>query len=165
MDENDFKRLLEASAAETQRRFDETAERLAGEMRTFVDANAAETRQLFDNQTAELTNRFETKTAEIRQLFEETTQELRRHFDVTAEEMKHEVQLVAERVIMVDERLTREAADIRTEMHQEFADTQAMIKFSHAELDRRFHALEEKAPARWRKASTGCRPAWTASKQ
>src|SRR5712692_4534881 len=98
MDENDFKRLLEASAAETQHRFDETAERLAGEMRTFVDANAAETRQLF----------------------EKTAKELRLHFDVTAEEMKHEVQLVAERVSMVDERLTREAADIRAEMHQGF---------------------------------------------
>ena len=123
MDEIDFKRLLEASAAETQRRFDETAERLAGEMRTFVDASAAETRQLF----------------------EKTAKELRLHFDVTAEEMKHEVQLVAERVIMVDERLTREAADIRAAMNQGFADTQAMIKFSHAELDRRIHAVEEKA--------------------
>jgi chaperonin cofactor prefoldin len=30
-------------------------------------------------------------------------------------------------------------------MHQGFADTQAMIKFSHAELDRRIHAVEEKA--------------------
>ena len=42
-----------------------------------------------------------------------------------------------------DERLTREAADIRDEMRQGFADTQAMIKFSHSELDRRITSLED----------------------
>jgi len=36
-------------------------------------------------------------------------------------------------------------ADIRAEMRQGFADTQAMIKFSHAELDRRIHGVEDRA--------------------
>ena len=156
MDEKDFKRLLEASATETQRRFDETTERLSAEMRTFVDANAAETRLLFDTRTAEITNRFDastaelkehfdTRSAEMKQYMDKTAEKLRLHFDTTAEDMRHQVQLIAERVVMVDERLEREAADIRAEMRQGFADTQAMIKFSHAELDRRIHAVEDRA--------------------
>jgi archaellum component FlaC len=189
MDEKDFKRLLEASAAETQKRFDETTERISREMRTFVDTNAAETRLLFDTRTAEITarfdtrtaeitthfnsrtaeitthfdtrtaeitnrfdtrtieitNLFETRTAELKQYMDETARDLRLHFDIKTEEMKHQVQLVAESVLMVNDKLDREAADIRAEMRQGFADTQAMIKFSHAELDRRILAVEERA--------------------
>ena len=93
---------------------------------------------------------FEASAAETRRLNEETRAQLgeaiadsRRHFDVTAEGLRHEIRLVAEKVTGVDERLTREAADIRGEMRQGFADTQAMIKFSHAELDRRVTSLED----------------------
>lgn len=43
----------------------------------------------------------------------------------------------------LDEKLDRTAADIRDEVRRGFADTQAMIKFSHTELDRRIRTLEE----------------------
>ncbi len=112
MDEIDFKRLLDESAAETQRR---------------IDASAAETQRHFDETTERL------------------AKDMRTHFDTVAEGMDHKIGLIAERVIMVDERLTREAIDIRSKMDQGFAETQAMIKFSHAELDRRIHAVEEKS--------------------
>ena len=67
---------------------------------------------------------------ELKALFAETqrlVEDSRRHFDVTAEGLRHEIRLVAEKVTGVDERLSREATDIRGEMRQGFADTQAMI--------------------------------------
>ncbi len=68
--------------------------------------------------------------------------DLRRHFDVTAESMRQTVMVVAEAVLSVSDKLDREAADIRQEMRQGFADTQAMIKLSHGELDRRLTSVE-----------------------
>jgi predicted nucleic acid-binding Zn-ribbon protein len=69
--------------------------------------------------------------------------ETRRHFDVVTEATRHEIGLVAESVALVGEKLEREATDIRQEMRTGFADTQAMIRFSHAELDRRVRTVEE----------------------
>ncbi len=67
----------------------------------------------------------------------------RRHFDVVAEANKHETQLVAEAVTLTREALDREATDIRGEVRRTASETQAMIKFSHVELDRRVRTLEE----------------------
>ncbi len=67
----------------------------------------------------------------------------RRHFDVVTEGTRHEIRLVAESVAHSSEKLDREAGDIRDEMRRGFAETQAMIKFSHAELDRRVGKLEQ----------------------
>jgi hypothetical protein len=69
--------------------------------------------------------------------------ELHRHFDVVTEATKHEVRLVAESVAQVKEELNRETNALRQEMSRGFAETQAMIKFSHVELDRRVNVLEE----------------------
>jgi hypothetical protein len=55
----------------------------------------------------------------------------RRQFDVVSEATRHEIRLVAESVAGVNEKLDREAGDIRDEMRRGFAETQAMIKFSH----------------------------------
>jgi hypothetical protein len=86
--------------------------------------------------------------AETRRQFEETANHLSaefRHFvGVEREAFKAQIQLVAEGVINVTEQLLRETADIRMEMRTGFAETQAMIRFSHAELDRRVRSLEEK---------------------
>src|SRR5437870_4632250 len=80
---------------------------------------------------------------ELRRLFETTASDMRRHFDVTAERLEKRIDLVGEAVVRVDQKLDRTATDIRDEMRRGFADTQAMIKFSHAELDRRLRMLEE----------------------
>jgi len=42
----------------------------------------------------------------------------------------------------LDAKLSREVGDLREEMKRGFAETQAMIKFSYAELDRRVTVLE-----------------------
>jgi hypothetical protein len=46
-----------------------------------------------------------------------------RHFDVVSEATRHEIRLVAESVANVNERLDREAGDIRDEMRRGFAET------------------------------------------
>ena len=70
-------------------------------------------------------------------------EDTRRHFDVAVESTKNEVRLVAESVAHLNEEFQRETNTLRQEMGRGFAETQAMIKFSHAELDRRVSALEE----------------------
>ncbi|HEX9982254.1 MAG TPA: hypothetical protein VGF69_03240 [Thermoanaerobaculia bacterium] len=80
---------------------------------------------------------------ELKRLLDAHAAETRRHFDVTTEGLRHAIELVAESVTGTREMLVRETTDIRDEMRRGFAETQAMIKFSHAELDRRVRALEE----------------------
>lgn len=81
------------------------------ELKRLLDANAVETRHHFDDVAATM----------------------RRHFEVAAEGLENKIQLVAEAVARVDEKLDRTAADIREEMRRGLGETQAMIKFSHAE--------------------------------
>jgi len=69
--------------------------------------------------------------------------ETRRHFDVLAERVEQKVQLVAEAVAQVDGKMDRETEALRVEMQRGFSETQAMIKFSHVELDRRVSRLEQ----------------------
>lgn len=47
----------------------------------------------------------------------------RRHFDVGSEATRHEIRLVAESVAHVNEKLDREATDIRDEMRRGFTET------------------------------------------
>ena len=82
------------------------------------------------------------QVVEVRQENAAAHVETRRHFEVTAERLETKFDTLAETVAHLDERLTREDADIRAEMRSGFAETQAMIKFSHAELDRRVTTLE-----------------------
>ncbi len=95
------------------------------ELERLLDANAAENRRYFD----ETADRF--------------AAENRHHFEVATEATKHNIGLVAEKVTSIDEKLSRETAAIREEMRRGFRDTQAMIKFSHDELQRRVQTLEE----------------------
>jgi hypothetical protein len=76
--------------------------------------------------------------------------ETRRFFEVLTERTRHEIGIVAEKVIDLDEKVTRldekldrRTDDVETRMERGFVETQAMIKFSHAELDRRVRTLEE----------------------
>ncbi|MBW3671196.1 MAG: hypothetical protein KY432_05925 [Acidobacteria bacterium] len=69
--------------------------------------------------------------------------ETRRHFDTVAERFDVKIESVAELIAAVDQKLDREGADIREEMRRGFSESQAMIRFSHAELDQRVRSLEE----------------------
>lgn len=85
---------------------------------------------------------------ETRRQFDESVTRLsadtRRQFDVATEATKHEIQLVAEAVGQVSEGLERTRAALEEGLERTARDTQAMIKFSHAELDRRVSALEQR---------------------
>jgi hypothetical protein len=122
---------------------DEELKQLLQEMRQENAAAHAETRQHAEQLFGDTRRHSETLAAETRQHSEQLIGDARRHLEILNEATRHEVQLVAEKVLQLDEKLDREAADIRAEMRQGFADTQAMYKFSHAELDRRMRTLEE----------------------
>jgi hypothetical protein len=62
----------------------------------------------------------------------------RRHFDIMVESVRHDTQLVAENVLGMKEELVR----LAEKLDQTSTDLQAMIKFSHSELDKRLRALE-----------------------
>jgi predicted nucleic acid-binding Zn-ribbon protein len=66
-------------------------------------------------------------------------QETRRHFDVVAEDLRNDVKAVAEGVLAN----TQQIDSLRSEMDEQFSEVKSMIKFSHAELDRRVRTLEE----------------------
>jgi chromosome segregation ATPase len=171
MDENDFKRLLEESAAETHRRIDanaaETRERFAKMEARFdqidarfdqvdarfdrVDARFAQVDARFaqvDARFAQVDARFEQVDAranDLKKHSDETVKQIRQDFHIVAEGMRADVQQVAESVLALNAKLDREAADIRAEMRQGFAETQSMLRFSHSQLDERITALERAA--------------------
>ena len=72
----------------------------------------------------------------------EDLEELKRHLRVISEEIRSEVRLAVETLDGKIESVHREVGALREEMTRGFAETQAMIKFSYAELDRRISALE-----------------------
>jgi len=85
--------------------------------------------------------------AETRRHFDETASRLvgaaRHQFDVSTEAINHEIRLVAEGVASLGERVSREIGRLDEKVDRGFAETQAMIKFSHAELDKRVRMLED----------------------
>jgi hypothetical protein len=81
--------------------------------------------------------------AETRLYIDQKVTENRHFFQVLHEGTKHEIGLVAEKVVHLDEKLDNVKNELEERMEQGFTETQAMIKFSHAELDRRMRTLEE----------------------
>ena len=89
------------------------------ELKEYIDKSAAETREYFDVVAGGIKS------------------ELKHHFDITAEQMRHDVQLLAEVVGIVNSRMEREFAAVRSEMAQGFKDTHDLIRFAYTDLDRR----------------------------
>lgn len=67
----------------------------------------------------------------------ETTEEIKRHFGVVADGLRSEIRVVAEGLTAFREESKRDTEALRLEMRAEFDEVKAMIRFSHAELDRR----------------------------
>ncbi len=124
MTDEDLRALFEAAAVEARRQSAEmkllSAEmnRQFAEVHHRIEDNAAKTNDQFaevhrkiEDSAAKTNDQF----AEVHRKIEESAAETRRHFDITAEGLRHEVGLVAESVLVLDERLTRELADIRGE--------------------------------------------------
>lgn len=70
-------------------------------------------------------------------------EETRRHFDVAVERIETRFDFLAETVQHIGEELQRTRVSLDGKIEQSAAETQAMIKFSHKELDRRVTSLEE----------------------
>ncbi|MEK6372431.1 MAG: hypothetical protein AABO58_07015 [Acidobacteriota bacterium] len=113
MAEEDLKRLIESSAGETRKQF-ETLDKKFDTLDKKIDA---------------VGDRLEGKIDETR-----------RHIDVVAERLEGKIQFLGESVADVKAKLALKAD--RDEMQHGFAETQAMIKFSYSDLDRRLRSLE-----------------------
>ena len=70
--------------------------------------------------------------------------DVKRHADVVAESLRGEIRLVAEGVAGLDEKFTQEFVSVRTELRKQIGDVKALLRGSHADLDRRVTALEKK---------------------
>ena len=85
--------------------------------------------------------------AEMRRHFDETAERIasttRHHFELSTEAFKHENRLIAEGLVSLGERVSREIGRLDEKVDQGFANTQAMIRFSHAELEKRVRTIEE----------------------
>ncbi len=83
------------------------------------------------------------ENASARQENAEMHAETRRHFDVTVERMEKRFDLLAESVAHLDEKLDRSVKSLDEKIDHTAYETQAMIKFSHKDLDRRLTSLED----------------------
>lgn len=70
-------------------------------------------------------------------------EQTRRQFDVTVERIEKRFDLLAETAQHIEEELRRTGARLDEKIERSAAETQAMIKFSHKELDRRVTTLED----------------------
>ncbi len=136
MAEEDLKRLIEESAAKTQGQFERLEKRFDGVEKRLdgVDKRFDGVENRFDGVEKRLDgvdkrlNGVDTKIDDTR-----------RHFEIIAEGLDSKIQFVAETFAA---KLDKETASIREEMRGGFAETQAMIKFSYSDLDRRIRTLE-----------------------
>jgi hypothetical protein len=75
----------------------------------------------------------------------EAVDEIKRHFEVVAEAVRGQVQAVAEGVELLAERigaLETRVGGLQQEVRHEFTETQAMIRLSYSELERRLRDIE-----------------------
>ena len=98
------------------------------DLKRLIESSAAETREQFES--------LDKKIGTLDQKVDDT----RRHIDVVAERLEGQIQLLGESVADVKAKLALKAD--RDEMLHGFAETQAMIKFSYSDLDRRIRSLE-----------------------
>lgn len=68
--------------------------------------------------------------------------ETRRHIDVVNEATRHEIRILAEGIAFVREDLRRTEARLDEKIDASTAETQALIRYSHTQLDQRLQALE-----------------------
>jgi predicted nuclease with TOPRIM domain len=69
----------------------------------------------------------------------DTAEEIKRHFDVVAEGLRSEIRIVVDGLQGLHDEMTAEFKAVR----EEISETQAMIRLSFGQLDRRIRTLEE----------------------
>jgi CRISPR/Cas system-associated exonuclease Cas4 (RecB family) len=117
------------------------------ELVEYLDRRFDEANRLTEQRFAEADRRSQQCVDEANRLTEQKSEEATRHFGAVAEDMDRKLRLVAEGVSNLDEKLER----FRDEVRGEFRETQAMIRFSHADLqtqidnlNRRLTTVEER---------------------
>ena len=80
---------------------------------------------------------------DLKRLIKESAAETRRHFDVVAENLDKKIQMVAEVVNGKVETLRDEMNQRFADVDRHFAKTQAILKFSYSELEKRVHTAED----------------------
>lgn len=71
--------------------------------------------------------------------------ETRRHIDVAYEATHRQIVLLTEGIHSVREELGRTEKRLDDKIDHSAADTQALIRFSHMQLDQRLRAIEQRA--------------------
>ena len=140
--DDDLKKLLETMREENSAAHHETRAQVAA-----LDAKLDSTAERLDTKIDSTAERLDAKldsTAErLDAKIDSTAENLRRHFDVTTEATNSNIRLVAESVTQLTDEMRRGFAAADKKFDTTTAETQAMIKFSHANLDRRLITLEE----------------------
>ena len=150
MAEEDLKRLIESSAAETRKQFeslDKKIDAVAGSLDQKIDAVAESLDKKIDAVAGSLDKKIDAVAGSLDQKIEAVAgslggkiDETHRHIDVVAERLEGKIQFLGESVADVKAKLVLKAD--RDEMQHGFAETQAMIKLSYSDLDRRIRSLE-----------------------
>ena len=81
---------------------------------------------------------------DLRRLFESHSAEIRRHFDVNTEGVKREVSLLAEGLTPFVQKLDTSIGRLDKKIDATAIETQAAVKFSHSELERRMREIEDR---------------------
>jgi hypothetical protein len=122
MSDEELKALLAAMTADIVRQVDAKIDAAVGEMSLHFEARINSTNDTMHS----------------------IADELHLHFDIATEESRVRFDQLGEAIATVDEKVVREVARLDEKIDRRFDDTQALIKFSHHDLDRRVRVLEKK---------------------
>ena len=111
-----------AGFASVQQEFADVRQEFAGVRQEFADVRQ------------EMRNGFEA----VRQENAAEHIETQRHIDAMIDRLDHRLEFVAEGLMAVDQKLDRRCDALGEQVDSGIAETQAMIRFSHTELERRF---------------------------
>jgi len=151
MDE-DIKRFIENTAAETRRHFDVVAERLITNIDTVAEGVVGANERI-DRLSADMANQFNHVNGRIDRFSSDTANQFN-HVNGRIDRLSADM---ANQFNDVNGRIDRLASDMANQFGEvdgkidslsadlaiQFNDVRSMIKFSHHELDRRLHALED----------------------
>ena len=138
--------MLEGMQKETRSEF----RSMRAEMSREFQAVRAEMNGGLQAVRAEMDQRFEAMRADMDARFEQTKREnaaahaeTRRQTEVGLEAFfVPKLEAIVETIALLDERVTRETADIRHEMRRGFAETHDLLRFAYTDLDGRVRKLE-----------------------
>jgi outer membrane murein-binding lipoprotein Lpp len=128
MDE-ELKKFIESTAVETRRHFDVVAERLESRIEIVAEGVLSNSERIgrLDAKVDHLGSKVDHLDAKVD------------HLDTKAIHLDSKVDQLDRRVGQLDSKVDQLSANMKTE----FSDIRSMIKFSHAELDRRLRTVED----------------------